>query len=174
VAPLLLPTLSIPPRRQHAPTENQRKRERRRNNRYALYRELEDLVLKHTQVRVRPDGEVHQEDERIVFRISPSLERDARYNYLIARLTPKPRRTQDVADKNREQALTQPRHVTILQRGKGQVQATLGTSPSTLVRQSKKNQSTPMEGVEQTPVEQVDKASRQEEAIINPMVDVLP
>lgn len=71
VAPLLLPTPSIPPRRQHAPTENQRKRERRRNNRYALYRELEDLVLKHTQVRVRPDGEVHQEDERIMFRISP-------------------------------------------------------------------------------------------------------
>jgi hypothetical protein len=115
VAPPLLPTPPIPPRLQHEPTENQRKRERHRNNHYALYRELEDLVMKHTQVRVCPDGEVRTEDERITFRISANLERDARYNYLIARLTPRPRRVRPVVDEKRETTAIQPRPVTILQ-----------------------------------------------------------
>ena len=34
------------------PMENQRKRERRRRNGHLLYKELEDLVLRHTQVRL--------------------------------------------------------------------------------------------------------------------------
>jgi len=92
-APGILPTPPIPPRAQYLPTENQRKRERRRRNRYALYQELEDLVLKHTQVRIRADGEVHQENDKITFRISSTLERDERYNYLLSHLTPKPRRS---------------------------------------------------------------------------------
>jgi len=41
------------------PMENQRKRERRRKNRHALYYELEELVLKHTQVCIHADGEVN-------------------------------------------------------------------------------------------------------------------
>jgi hypothetical protein len=73
------------------PTENQRKRERCQRNRHALYRELEDLVLRYTQVRIQADGELHQENNRIWFRISPNLEADERYNYLLNRLTPKPR-----------------------------------------------------------------------------------
>ena len=52
-----------------------------------LYKELEDLVLRHTQVRVRADGDVVQENDRIAFRISPDLERHERYNYLLDRLT---------------------------------------------------------------------------------------
>jgi hypothetical protein len=58
-----------------------------------LYQELEDLVLRHTQVRVRPDGGVVQESDRIGFRISPGLERHERYTYLLSRLAPKPRKT---------------------------------------------------------------------------------
>ncbi|KAF0918694.1 hypothetical protein E2562_025820 [Oryza meyeriana var. granulata] len=113
--PPLLPTPPIPPRLQYSPTKNQRKRERRRNNRFALYRELKDLVLKHTQVRVRPDGEVHQENERITFCISRNLERDARYNYLLAWLTRRPRKARVVADEKREPVTIQQRPVTILQ-----------------------------------------------------------
>jgi hypothetical protein len=58
-----------------------------------LYQELEDLVLHHTQVRVRPDGGVVQESDRIGFCISPDLERHERYTYLLDRLAPKPRKT---------------------------------------------------------------------------------
>ncbi|KAM0918026.1 hypothetical protein ACQ4PT_009389 [Festuca glaucescens] len=89
-APPILPTPQVPSR---AATENQRKRERRRRNRRVMYKELEDLVLRYTQVRVRPDGGVVQENDRIGFRISPELERHERYNYLLNRLTPKPRKT---------------------------------------------------------------------------------
>lgn len=47
-----------PPQARHVHTENQRKRERRRRNRHALYRELEELVLRHTQLRIRADGQI--------------------------------------------------------------------------------------------------------------------
>ena len=46
----------------HAPTVNQRKRERRRRNRNILHQELEDLILRNTEVRIRADGEVQRED----------------------------------------------------------------------------------------------------------------
>jgi hypothetical protein len=58
-----------------------------------LYQELEDLVLRHTQVRVRPNGGVVQESDRIGFRKSPNLERHEWYTYLLGRLDPKPRKT---------------------------------------------------------------------------------
>lgn len=122
------------------------------------------MVLKHTQVRVHPDGEVRQEDERITFRISPNLERDARYSYLIARLTPRPRRVRPVVDEKRETTAIQPRPVTILQRSKGQAQVSPSTSSPK--NQFERNESTPMEGVERAPIEHVDMAPRQVDAIL--------
>ena len=92
-APPLLPTPPVPLRAGGVPTDNQRKRERRRRNRQVLYKELEDLVLRHTQVRLQPDGGVVQENDRIRFRISPDLERHDRYNYLLSRLALKPRKS---------------------------------------------------------------------------------
>lgn len=87
-APPFLPTPSMSPRVHHAQMENRRKRERRRRNRYVLYQELVDLMLKRTQVCIRSDGEVFQENDRIALRISSSLERNEKHTYyLLKQLT---------------------------------------------------------------------------------------
>ena len=98
----------MPSKALRAALENQRKRERRRRNRQVLYKELEDLVLRHTQVRVRPDGGVLQENDRIGFRISPNLEQHERYSYLLNRLTPKPRKTSTGGAEHKNKTVEQP------------------------------------------------------------------
>jgi hypothetical protein len=99
------PLASMPPRVPYASTINQRKRERRRRTREAMYRELQDLVLKHVHVRVRADGRIYQDNERVTLQISPNLEINERYNFLIENLAPKPRRaerTNDITTRRRD------------------------------------------------------------------------
>jgi hypothetical protein len=76
---------------------NQQKRERRRRGREAMYRELQDIVLDHVQVRVRADGRIYTDNERVTLQVSPNLARNQRYNFLIDRLAPKPRRVDNSA-----------------------------------------------------------------------------
>ena len=142
------PSTSQEPARQVL-TENQRKRERRRRNRHALYRELEELVLKHTQVRIRADGEISQENGRITFRISPTLETDERYQYLLKRLTPKPRKIRDETA-GKEVVSTQELPLTNLKR-KGSREATPSIASSEDLSDSTSASATPMEGVEKLP-----------------------
>lgn len=111
----------------------------RQRNRHLLFQELQDLVLRHTQVRVRPDGEVAQESDRIGFRISPDLERHERCSYLMSRLAPRPRKVRPSAEGQKETATLSP-PLRILKRD-GQLDAT-PTSSSTPT-------ATPMEGVEE-------------------------
>ncbi|KAM0833857.1 hypothetical protein ACQ4PT_064003 [Festuca glaucescens] len=144
-APPLLPTPPIASRVHGALTENQRKRERRRRNRQVLFQELEDLVLRHTQVRVRADGDVVQENDRITFRLSPDLERHERYNYLLNRLTPKPHKAQPSPAGQEGAAVPASRPLTILRRGSE------GNAASTPSPQVQDTHSAPMEGVEKPP-----------------------
>ena len=88
------PLTNRPSRVPYASTINQRKRERRRRTREAMYHELQDLVLKHVRVRVRADGRIYRDNERITLQISPNLERNERYNFLIENLAPRPRRVE--------------------------------------------------------------------------------
>lgn len=142
------PRLPMPsfPAASHEPSINQRKRERRRANRHALYQELEELVLKHTQVRVRSDEEIHQEDGRITFRISAELEQSERFNYLLARLTPKPRGTRAT---RQDEAPSAQRSLTILRRNNEEIKPP-SAAPS-LGRQQALDQAVPMDGIEQQP-----------------------
>ena len=127
------------------PTENQRKRERRRRNRHVLYKELEDLVLRHTQVRLRPDGGVVQENDRIKFRISPDLERHERYSYLLSRLAPKPRKT---STRSTEQGSKVVLSSSLPQKNDEQVKATTPEPPLENQKMPAPT-ATPMEGVEE-------------------------
>lgn len=70
--------------------ENQRRRERRRISRQVMYEELQNIVLRYVQVRVRADGRVYPDNERVTVRVAPALEHNARYNFLIERLAPRP------------------------------------------------------------------------------------
>lgn len=56
-----------------------------------MYRELQDLVLRHVQLRVRADGRIYPDNDRISLRVSPRLQQNERYGYLIERLAPRPR-----------------------------------------------------------------------------------
>ncbi|KAM0901363.1 hypothetical protein ACQ4PT_020050 [Festuca glaucescens] len=143
-APPILPTPQVPSR---AATENQRKRERCRRNRRVLYKELEDLVLRYTQVRVRPDGGVVQENDRIGFRISPELERHERYNYLLNRLTPKPRKTPRGPAEAKSAEVPPSLPSKTPRQDDEQVKA--ATTPASLVKNNTPTSTaTPMEGVE--------------------------
>jgi hypothetical protein len=104
-------------------------------------------VLRHTQVHIQPDGELHQENNRISFRISPNLEGDERYNYLLSRLTLKPRWAHDGGAEEKEAATTEKRTPIILSRSGRQRQATPSVdSLGSLLDRSPSP--TPMEGVE--------------------------
>lgn len=142
------PRLPMPsfPAASHEPSINQRKRERRRANPHALYQELEELVLKHTQVHVRSDEEIHREDGRITFRISGELEQSERFNYLLARLTPKLRGTRAT---RQDEASPAQRSLTILRRNNEEIKPPSAT-PS-LGRQQALDQAVPMDGIEQQP-----------------------
>jgi len=100
-APLLQhptqPPLSNPIMRPRVPyifNENQRRRERRRRSRQAMYQELQDIVLRYVQVRVRADGRIYSDNERVTVRVAPALEQNARYNFLVERLAPRPRQVE--------------------------------------------------------------------------------
>lgn len=143
------PMHRFPPRDQHTPTENQRKRERRRRNRYALHRELEELVLRHTQVRIKPDGELQHESGRVSFRISPDLEGDERYNYLLDQLAPKRKRAQGGNDDAKNGAPTEERPPVILKREERTRRSTPSEASSSSGSSRRPSRSpSPMEGVE--------------------------
>ena len=89
--PPLLPMPSIQPTTAHVPSGNKRKRENRRSNRRAMYEELQELVLSHVHVRVRPEGQVHPFYDKITLRLAPTLKQNERYRYLVENLVPKPR-----------------------------------------------------------------------------------
>lgn len=59
-----------------------------------MYRELQDLVLRHVQVRVRADGRIYPDNEKISLRVSPRLQQNERYSYLIECLAPRPRQVE--------------------------------------------------------------------------------
>ena len=92
--PALLPTPPIRPRVWQGPSATQQRRERRRRSREAMYRELQDLVLRHVQVRVRADGRIYPDNEKISLRVSPRLQQNERYSYLIECLAPRPRQVE--------------------------------------------------------------------------------
>ena len=101
------PLANMAPRVPYASTINQRKRERRRRAREAMYNELQDMVLKHVHVRVRADGRIYEDNDRITLQISPNLERNERYNFLIENLAPRPQRiepTEIVTQRSRDDA----------------------------------------------------------------------
>ena len=135
----------VPLRAGDVPTDNQRKRERRRRNRQVIYKELEDLVLRHTQVRLRPDGGVVQENDRIKFRISPDLERHERYSYLLSRLAPKPRKT---STRSTEQGSKVVLSSSLPQKNDERVKATAPAPPLENQKMPAPT-ATPMEGVEE-------------------------
>ncbi|KAK1653685.1 hypothetical protein QYE76_071490 [Lolium multiflorum] len=141
-APPVLPTPQVPSR---AATENQRKRERRRRNRRVMYKELEEL--RYTQVRVRPDGGVVQENDRIGFRISPELERHERYNYLLNRLTPKPRKTPPGPAEAKSAEVPPSLPSATPRQDDEQVKVTT-TPASSAKKKAPTSTATPMEGVE--------------------------
>jgi hypothetical protein len=111
-------------------------------------KKLEDLVLKHTQVCIRADGEVHKENDKITFRTSSTLERDERYNYLLSRLTLKPRRPRASATAKQEEVPARQAPPTILRRDDDQVMATPNT-PSQKDQPEMVEPPTLMEGIEQ-------------------------
>ena len=150
VGPVVPPAPQGPSQARHVPTENQRKRERRRRNRHTLYRELEELVLTNTQVRVRANGDIYQEDGRIIFRISPTLESNERYKYLLKRLTPKPRKVRGGEAAGKGVAPTQERPPIILKR-KGSREATPSIASSDSLGESTSTSASPMDGVEKAP-----------------------
>ena len=59
-----------------------------------MYQELQDLVLRHVQVRVRADGRIYKDNESVTLQISPNLKRNERYNALVEHLAPKPLRVE--------------------------------------------------------------------------------
>ena len=89
------------------------------------------MVLRHTQVRLRGDGDV-LENDRITFRISPDLERHERYTYLLSRLAPKPRKAQPGAAEREGAGVTPAAGVT-------------SAAPPTILKQG--SDVSPMEGV---------------------------
>jgi hypothetical protein len=92
-----LSTPSVPSTTPYALSANKHKRENRRNNRRALYQEVQELVLSKVHVRVRPEGQVHPFYDKITLRLDPTLKEDDRYRYLVERLVPKPRNPQENA-----------------------------------------------------------------------------
>jgi hypothetical protein len=84
-------TPSVPSTTPYALSANKRKRENHRNNRHALYQELQELVLSKVHVRVRPEGQMHPFYDKITLHLDPTLKEDDRYRYLVERLVPRPR-----------------------------------------------------------------------------------
>ena len=107
-------------------------------------------MLTNTQVRVRADGDIHQEDGRIIFRISPTLESNERYKYLLKRLTPKPRKVRGGEAAGKGVAPTQERPPIILKR-KGSREATPSIASSDSLGESTSTSASPMDGVEKAP-----------------------
>lgn len=100
-------------------------------------------------MRIQPDGELHQENNRISFRISPNLEGAERYNYLLSWLTPKPQRAQDGDANAKEMAAAEERASVSLSHDRTQRETTpsIDSSGSQLDRSPSP---TPMEGVEES------------------------
>jgi len=90
-----------------------------------------------------------QENKRIGFRISPELERHERYNYLLSRLTPKPRKpsSRHAGEKNIEAPPSLPQATA--RQGGEHVKAVVMAS-SSKKQKTPASTATPMEGVEES------------------------
>jgi hypothetical protein len=71
--PPVLLTQAVPPTATSVPSANKRKHENRRNNRRAMYEELQELVLSNVHVRVQPEGQVHPFYDKITLPLDPTL-----------------------------------------------------------------------------------------------------
>jgi hypothetical protein len=90
----LLPIPASPSTTPYAPSPNKWKRENRRNNRCALYQELQELILIKVHVWVRLEGLVHPFYDKIMLCLDPILKENERYRYLVERLVPRPQNPQ--------------------------------------------------------------------------------
>jgi hypothetical protein len=88
--PPVLLTQAVPAIATNVPSANKRKHENRRNNRRAMYEELQKLVLNNVHVRVRPEGQVHPFYDKVTLCLDPTLKDNERYKYLVERLVPRP------------------------------------------------------------------------------------
>jgi hypothetical protein len=92
--PPVLPTLVVPSTTPYALPAKKHKHENHRNNRRALYEELQELLLSKVHVWVRLEGQVHPFYDKIMLRLDPTLKEKERYRYLLERLVPRPRNLQ--------------------------------------------------------------------------------
>jgi hypothetical protein len=92
--PPVLPTLVVPSTTPYALPAKKHKHENHRNNRRALYEELQELLLSKVHVWVRLEGQVHPFYDKIMLRLDPTLKENERYRYLVERLVPRPRNLQ--------------------------------------------------------------------------------
>lgn len=94
-----------------------------------LHQEVEYLILRNTEVRVRADRGVQREDDRVTFRIAPGLALSERYNYLLSRLVPRPRKEPHNGPARKETVKVDSRPVTILRHEDKIPKTTTSTSP---------------------------------------------
>jgi hypothetical protein len=118
-------------------------------------------------VRVRPDGGIAQESDKIGFRISPELERHERYNYLLNCLAPKPRKASAGGAEQRNTMAAPPLPSSTPKLDGQQVKEASTSSPSGR-QKTPVPTATPMEGVEETPASSNMKANLGEATTIAP------